>query len=145
MGFLATVLDMMVIWIKFTIPVRFSLLMPKMSIVHSCHFLLDHIQFTLIHGPNSPGSYAILSFTASDFTFTTRHIHNWASFWLWPSCFILSGATSNCPLLFPSSILNTLWPAGLIFWCHILCLFILFVGFLWQEYWSGLPFSPPVG
>ena len=24
------------------------------------------------------------------------------------------------------------------------CLFILFVGFLGQEYWSGLPFSPPV-
>ena len=24
------------------------------------------------------------------------------------------------------------------------CLFILFMGFLQQEYWSGLPFSPPV-
>ena len=24
------------------------------------------------------------------------------------------------------------------------CLFILFMGFLRQEYWSGLPFSPPV-
>ena len=29
----------------------------------------------LIHGPNIPGSYAILLLTASDFTFTTRHIH----------------------------------------------------------------------
>ena len=28
------------------------------------------------HGPNTPGSYAILFFTASDFTFITRHIHN---------------------------------------------------------------------
>ena len=24
------------------------------------------------------------------------------------------------------------------------CLFILFMGFWWQEYWSGLPFPPPV-
>ena len=24
------------------------------------------------------------------------------------------------------------------------CLFILFMGFLWQEYWSGLPFPSPV-
>ena len=32
-------------------------------------------------------------------TLTTRHIHNWASLLLWPSCLILSGAVSNCPLL----------------------------------------------
>ena len=24
------------------------------------------------------------------------------------------------------------------------CLFILFMGFSWQEYWGGLPFPPPV-
>ena len=69
--------------------------------VHSCHLLLDHIQLTLIHGPNIPGSSAILFFKASDFTFTTRHIHNWASLLLWPSLFILSGTVSNCPPLFP--------------------------------------------
>ena len=39
--------------------------------------------------------------------FTTRHIHNLASFLLWPIRFILSGAISNCPLLFLSSILDT--------------------------------------
>ena len=55
--------------------------------------LLDHLQFTLIRGPNIPGSYAILFFTASDFTYITRYIHNWESFLLWPSCFILSGVT----------------------------------------------------
>ena len=55
--------------------------------VHPCH-LLGHIQFILIHGPNIPGSYATLFFTASDFTFTTSHIHNWVSFPLWSSCFI---------------------------------------------------------
>ena len=53
--------------------------------LHSCHLLLDHVQFTLIHGPNIPGSYAILFSTATDFTFTTRHIRNWAAFLLWPS------------------------------------------------------------
>ena len=32
----------------------------------------------LFHGPTIPGFYAVLFFTASDFTFTTRHIHSWA-------------------------------------------------------------------
>ena len=77
-----------------------------------CHLLLDHIQFTLIRGPNIPDSYAILFLTASDFTFTTSH--NWVSFLLWPSCFILTGAISNCPLLFPSSVLEAFWPLELI-------------------------------
>ena len=36
-------------------------------------------------------------------------------------------------LFLPSSILNTYWPGGLIFQCHIFCLFILFMGFLKQE------------
>ena len=44
---------------------------------------------------------------SSDFTFTTRHIHNWVSFLVWLSLFILSGAIS---LLFSSSILDTYWP-----------------------------------
>ena len=34
----------------------------------SSHHLFDHFQFALIHGPNIPGSYAILLFTTSDFT-----------------------------------------------------------------------------
>ena len=33
-------------------------------------------QFALIHGPNIPGSYAILFFTASDLASITSHIHN---------------------------------------------------------------------
>ena len=107
--------------------------------------LLHHIRFTLVRGPNIPGSYAVLFFTASDFTFTTRHICSWESFSLWPSRFILSGAICNCSLLFPGSILDTFPPVGSIFQCHVFCLFILFMGFLWQEYWSGLPFPPPMG
>ena len=65
------------------------------------HLLLDHVQFSLIHGPNIPHSYAILFFAASDFTFITRHIHNWVSFLLWPSCFIHSEAIGNSPPLSP--------------------------------------------
>ena len=42
----------------------------------SCPLLHDLIQFTLIHGPNIPGTYAIFFFIALDFTFTARHIHN---------------------------------------------------------------------
>ena len=98
------------------IHVHFSSLIPQDVDIHSCHLLLDHIQFTLIRGPNILGSYAILFFTASNFTFTTRYIHSGVSFPLWLSCFILSGAVS---LLFPSSILNTFECGRLIFWRHI--------------------------
>ena len=52
------------------------------------------------------------------FIFTTRHIHSW-EFLLWPSLFIHPGATSNCPLLFPSSILDTFWAGRLICQCHV--------------------------
>ena len=51
-----------------------------------------------------------------DFTFTTRHTHSWASFPLRPGRFILCGAISNCPPLFPRSILDTFRPGRLIFW-----------------------------
>ena len=76
--------------------------------------------------------------------FPTRHMHNWASFLFWPSRFIVSGVISNCPLLFPNSILDTFQPGGLIFQCHIFCLSILSMEFSRQEYLSGLPFPLPV-
>ena len=87
--------------------------------VYSDHFLLDNVQFTLTHGPNIPGSYVILSFAESNFTFITRDIHNWASFLLCPSHFILSGTINSCPPLFSNSNLDIFHPRGLIFWCHI--------------------------
>ena len=59
--------------------------------IHSCHLLFDYFQFALIHEPNIPGSYAILLFTALDFTSITSHIHNWVLFLLWVHRFILSG------------------------------------------------------
>ena len=50
---------------------------------------------------------------------TTRAVYNWLSFPLGPSHFILSGAISNYPVLFPSSLLDTFWPGGLIFQSYL--------------------------
>ena len=111
-GFLPIVVDRMVIWVKFTHSCPLSSLIPKMLMFILGHLLLDHVQFTLICKHNIPGSYAVLFFTASEFTFITRHMHSWESFPLWPSGFLLSGAISNCPLLFHRSILDAFQPGG---------------------------------
>ena len=80
---------------------------------------------------------------ALDFTFITRHIHNCVSFPLWPSHFILCGAISNCPPVFPSGILDTFQPEGLIFWCHIFLPFHTVHGILETRIleWFAIPFS----
>ena len=82
-----------------------------------------------------------LFFTASDFTFITINIHNWALFLFWLHLFILSGVISP---LFSSSILSTYWPGEFTFQCHIFLSFHIFMGFSRQEYLSGLPFPSPV-
>ena len=106
-------------------------------------YLAEYRQ-NLIYGPNIPDSYVILFFTALYFIFTTRHIHNWTSLPLCPSHLILYGAGSNWPLLFSSNILDTFQPgdssSGVIF----SCLFIPFMRFSRQEYWSSLPSPSPV-
>jgi len=82
-------------------------------------------------------------FIASDLIFTI--IKNWASFRLWLSLFILSGATY---LLFTSSILDTYWPGAgvggeLIFQSHIFLTFRTFHGVLKAGIlkWFAIPFS----
>ena len=82
-GFLPTVVDIMVILVKFThsSPSQFADF--QNVNVHSCHFLFDHFQFALIHGPNIPGSYAILLLTASTLASITSPVHNWVLFFLW--------------------------------------------------------------
>ena len=101
-GFLPTVVDKMVIQIKFH---------PFPSIL--VHQFLRMLMFTLasssltpsnclIHGPNIPCSYAILLFTASDFTPITSYIHIWVVFLLWLCLFILSGVIS--PLFSSSTV-----------------------------------------
>ena len=95
----------------------------------------------LIHGPDIPGSYEILLFTASDLASITSHIHNWVLFLPWLHPFILSRVIS--PLI-SSNILITYQPGSSSFSILSFCLFILFMGFSRQEYWSGLPFLSPV-
>ena len=104
------------------------------------HFLFDHFQFALIHGPNIPGSYAISLFTASDFTTITSHIHNWVLFLLWLHPFILSGVIS--PLI-SSSILGTYRPGEFIFQYPIFSPFCTVHGVLKARIlkWFAIPFS----
>ena len=103
--------------------------------------LFDHFQFALIHGPNSPGSCAVLFFTASEFTSITSHIHHWVFFSLWLHLFTLSGAISS---LFSCSILGTSWPRELIFQCHICLPFHTVPGVLNARILKWFPFPSPV-
>ena len=99
----------------------------------------DHFQFTLILEPIILSSYAILFFTALDFTSITSHIHNWALFSLWSdSLFFLDLFLDSSPV--------TYWaPTDLgSFSVLSFCFFILFMGFSRQEHWSGLSFPSPV-
>ena len=132
--------------------VHFSLQIPKMSVFTLAISYLTTSNFTMIHGPNISGFYAILLFTALDFTSITSHIHNWVLFLLWICLFILSAVISP---LFSSSILGTYQPGELIFQCHIFFPFHTVHGVLshvwlfvtsWTmqpmefsrpEYWSG--------
>ena len=100
--------------------------------------LLD--QFTLIHGPNIPGSYAIFFFTASDFTSITSQIHNSELFSLWLCLFLLSTVIS--PLI-SSSILGTYGPGEFIFQCLIFLSFHTVHGVLKTRIlkWLAIPFS----
>ena len=65
---------------------------------------------------NILGSYAILLFTASDFTSITSYIQNCMLFSLWLCIFILYGVIY---LFFSSTILGTYWPGEFIFQCSI--------------------------
>ena len=97
--------------------------------------------FHLFHGPDIPGSYAVLLFTASTFTSITSHIHNCVLFLLWLHLFILSEVIS--PLI-SGSLLGTNWLGEFIFQCLIFLPFHIVHGVFRQEYWSGLPFPSPV-
>ena len=108
--------------------------------VHSCHFLFDHFQFALIHGPDIPRSYAILLFTASDLASIPSHIRNWVLFLLWLHLFILSGVISS---LISSSKLGTYQPGEFIFQCPIFLPFHTVHGVLKARIlkWFAIPFS----
>ena len=140
-GFWPTVVDIMVIWVKFSHSRAFYFADSSNVDAHSCHLLFDHFQFALIHGPNIPCSYAILLFTASDLASITSHIHNWVLFCFGsiPS-FILELFLHWSPVAY--------WALSLLgsssFSILSFCLFIQFMGFSRWAYWSGFPFSSPV-
>ena len=96
-------------------------------------------KFALIHGPNIPGFYAILFFTASDFTSITSHIHSWELFLL-SHLFIISGIIS--PQI-SSSILGNYRPGEFIFQCPIFLPFHTVHGVLEARIlkWFAIPFS----
>ena len=100
----------------------------------------DHFQFALIHGPNIPGSYTILLFTASDPASIASPIHNWVLFLLWLHSFILSGVIS--PLI-SSSILGTYQPGEFLFQYPIILPFHTVRGVLKARIlkWFAIPFS----
>ena len=113
-GFLHTVVDKRSSELNSPIHIQFSgflkcwcSLLPSPAWLHP---------FTLIRGPNIPASYAILFFTASEFTSISNHIRNWALFLLWLSLLILSGVIY--PLI-SSSILGTYQLKEFTFQCHI--------------------------
>ena len=112
-----------------------------MSMFSLANPLFNHFQFALIHGPNIPGSYAVLLFTALNFTSITSHIYNWVLILLWLCLIIHSGVIS--PLI-SSSTLGTYRPGDFIFQCPIFLPFHTVHGFSRQEYWSGLPVPFPV-
>ena len=129
-GFLPTVVDIMSFELNSPISVLFSSLIPKI-LTFTLAISFGHFQFSLIHGPNIPGSSAILLFTSSDLAPITSHIHPWVLFLLWRCLFILSGVISP---LFSSSILGTYPPGEFIFQCPIFLPFHMFMGFSRQEY-----------
>ena len=139
-GFLPTVVDLMVIWDKFAHSSPFSFTGASNVYIHSCHHQFDHFQCALIHGPNISGSYAILLFTALDFTSITSHIHNWVLFLLWLHLFILFGVISP---LFSSSILGIYLPGQFIFQFPIFLPFHIVHGALKARKlkWFAIPFS----
>ena len=67
-------------------------------------------------------------------------IHSWVLFLLWLHLFILSGIFLHWSPVAYWALTNL----GSSFNVRSFCLFIVFMGFSRQEYWSGLPFPSPL-
>ena len=129
----------MVIELNSPILVHFSSLIPKM-LMFTLAISFDHVQFTLIQGPNIPGSCAVLFSTASDFTFIDIST---------TGCPFHFGSTSSfflkfC-LRFPSSILGTYRPGDFILQCPMFLPFHSVHGILKAKIqeWFAIPFYGP--
>ena len=102
---------------------------------------LNWIEFALIHEPNIPGSYARLllqhwTLFLSPVTSTTGYCFYFRSI----SSFFLELVLHWSPITYwaPTDL------GSLSFSILSFCLFILFMGFSRQEYWSGLLFPSPM-
>ena len=143
-GFLPTETDTMVIWIKFTHSLPFSFTDSYDVSVHSCHLLFDHIQLPWFMDLTfqvpmlccSLQHWTLLSPT--DLSTTEHH-------------FLFGPVTS----FFLELLVIPLSSSPVAYWILSnmegssstvipFCIFILFMGFSWQEHWSGLSFPPPV-
>ena len=94
------------------------------------------VPIALIHGCNIPVSYAILLFTASDFTSITNHIHKWVLFFF--------GSISSFILFILSPLISVAYRAPTdIFQCPIFLLFHTVHGVLKGRMlkWFPFPFS----
>ena len=82
-----------------------------------------------------------IEFTASDLASITSHVHSWVLFLLCLCLLILLDLFLHWSPVAYSAPTN---PRSSSFSILSFCLFILFMGFSRQEYWSGLPFPSPV-
>ena len=140
-GFLPTAVDIMVLWVKFPIPVHFSLLTPKISmftLAISClttsnlpwfmdltfQVPMQYCSYSIrlyFHHQSHPQLGVIFCFGSISSFFLELFLH-WSPVAYWMPTDL--GSSSFSVLSF--------------------CFFILFIGFSRQEYWSGLPFRSPV-
>ena len=139
-GFLPTVVDIMVIWVKFTHSVHFSSLIPRMST-----FTLAISYLTTSNLP----WFMDLTFQVPMQYCSLQH-----------QTLLLSPVTSTAGYCFCFGPIPSFFLELFLHWCPVaywapndlgsssfgilsFCLFLLFMGFSRQEYWSGLPFPSP--
>ena len=140
-GFLPTVLDVMVIWVKFTHSVYFSSVIPRMStstLAFSCLTTSNLLWFMDLTF-QVPMQYCTLqnqTLLLSPVTSTT----GWCFCFGSVSSFFLELFLHWSPVAYWAP--NDLGSSS--FGILSFCLFLLFMGFSRQEYWSGLPFRSPV-
>ena len=136
-GFLPTVVDIVVIWLNSPIPAHFSSLIPRM--LTFSYLTISSLPWFMGLTYQVPMQYCSLqhqTLLLSPVTSTTVFVF---CFGFIPSLFLEL-------LLYWSPVVYWL-PTGLgssSFSVLSFCLFIMFMGFSRQEYWSGLPLPSPV-
>ena len=110
-GFFPTVVNLMSTELNSPIPIHFSSLIPKMLMftLAICCLATSNLPWFMDLTFQIPMHMVLYSIGL----YFYRRIHIWASFALWPSLFILSGAILVIASpLFPISILDTFQPRG---------------------------------